>query len=90
MNDYKKRELEAEMAYKKQLLDIENDKVVEYMEKVKNYFETKFKTESESWIDRRAFFDSVSILKRSIDDSRATMEEIHDLRVDLGIEYDEI
>ena len=89
MMEFKKRELEAEMTYKKALLDIENDEIIRLMGIVNDYYETKFKTEGETYSDRGNFYSNVQFLKAHIDNSRARMEEINDLEVELDIKEDE-
>lgn len=90
MMEFKKRELEAEMVYKKALLDIENDEITRLMGVINEYYETKFKTEKETYSDRGNFYSNVQFLKSHVDNSRARMEEINDLEVELDIKEDEL
>ena len=88
MMESKKRELEAEMTYKKTLLDIENDEIIRYVERINNYMENKFKAENENYIKRMDFYGDANFLKTHIDKSRALLEEIEGLEVELGIKED--
>ena len=95
MDDIKKRKLEAEIKYKETLLEIENEEILKWYEKINDYFENQFgfknhvNQETETYKNRKDLFDYVSFMKKYVDDSRALMEEIHDLKVDLGEEEDE-
>ena len=89
MRDFKKRELEAEMAYKKALLSDENNEIKEIFERVKDYMENKFEKEDENRHDRYRFFEDVNSMRFHVDNSRARMEEIEDLEEDLGLKEEE-
>lgn len=84
----KKRELEAEMTYKKTLLDIENDEIIRYVERINNYMENKFKAENENHSKRMDLYDDANFLKTHVDKSRALLEEIKGLEAILGIKED--
>ena len=71
---------EAEITYKKTLLSIENDEIERLMNAVNDYYAQRFNKPDETPRHRQAFFDHVSFLKRHIDDSRALMEEIAELK----------
>ncbi len=89
MTDTKRRELEAEMAYKKALLDIENDEIEKWLEKTNLYYANDFKKEGEEYRNRYQLFEYVQALRTHVDNSRARLEEIKDLEEELGIREEE-
>lgn len=71
---------EAEILYKETLLSIENDEIDRLMDAVNDYYDQRFNKPDETYINRQAFFNHVTFLKRHIDDSRELMKEIAELR----------
>ena len=90
MTDVKKRELEAEMAYKEALLKIETDEVKRYYDEITDYLNEYFEKDFESYRNRQNLYYKAQEFKLHVDNSRARMEEIEDIKVELGIKRDEL